>query len=136
MCAIRTSLRLAVESGLDLGSSSARLRVNVACEEVLSAKKKTKTPSPAKRGGTTGKAESTAKRPSARALRSVADHDEPRSAERARGHSEKQAPAKAPPPAELATVFTSVEIDFFERAADMYAEEYDVWADFRPKDLN
>lgn len=42
-------------------------------------------------------------------------------------------------PAPLEDVFTPVEIAFFERAADMYADEYDVWEDFRriePSSMN
>lgn len=38
------------------------------------------------------------------------------------------------PPASLEAAFSPVEIDFFQRAADMYADDYDVWEDF--KDLN
>lgn len=98
----------------------------------MSAKKKTKTPSPAKRGGS--KPEPAAHGPSARALHSV--DDEAPAAEPQRGHARKRKGSKVPPPPELETVFTPVEIDFFERAADMYADEYDVWSDFRPKEVN
>lgn len=64
------------------------------------------------------------------------DDDEAPAAETPRGHTRKRKASKVPPPPELETVFTPVEIDFFERAADMYADEYDVWSDFRPKDVN
>ena len=48
----------------------------------------------------------------------------------------KRKNTKVPAPPEVQGAFTPVEIDFFERAADMYADEYDVWDDFRPPTLN
>jgi len=48
----------------------------------------------------------------------------------------KRKKTKVPAPLELQGAFSPVEIDFFERAADMYADEYDVWDDFRPPTLN
>jgi len=48
----------------------------------------------------------------------------------------KRKKTKVPVPPEVQGAFSTVEIDFFERAADMYADEYDVWDDFRPSTLN
>ena len=48
--------------------------------------------------------------------------------------SSREGGAARPP--QLDAVFSPVEIAFFERAADMYADEYDVWEDFRRVELN
>lgn len=50
--------------------------------------------------------------------------------------SGKRKRVSTPRPPQLEAVFSPVEIDFFERAADMYADEYDVWEDFRRTELN
>ena len=51
------------------------------------------------------------------------------------GHPRSTDDAASRPP-QLEGVFSPVEIAFFERAADLYAEEYDVWEDFRRAGLN
>ena len=51
------------------------------------------------------------------------------------GHPKSTDGAASRPP-QLEGVFSPVEIAFFERAADLYAEEYDVWEDFRRAGLN
>lgn len=106
------------QTKLDAPKWSGKLPTTAFPFRILSAKKRTKTPRPAQKGIQKAQAASV-KRASEFTIPKV-----------------QPAATKAKRPAEVETAFTPVEIDFFERAADMYADEYDVWDDFRSTDLN
>lgn len=59
-----------------------------------------------------------------------------RSSPRSAAPPKKRGRSRTPRPPQLEGVFSPVEIDFFERAADLYADDYDVWEDFRPAEVN
>lgn len=108
----------------------------------MGAKKRTKSSKPSPRvnagAGRSGRAADHAETRHDDALsgQDAADrsHSGVRTSPRATGRKRKSSSAPRPP--QLEAVFSPVEIDFFERAADMYADEYDVWEDFRRAELN